>query len=72
MYPIEKGIEMPSTNGKTKYPFATMEIGDSFFVEGKEKKNKVMSAVSQNSRRHAPKKFTTRFTDDGIRVWRTQ
>lgn len=34
---IEKNIPMPVVKKQNKYPFAEMEVGDSFFVKGVKK-----------------------------------
>ena len=71
-YQIEKGVPIPAmkraTNGESKYPFAQMDVGDSFFVHGK-------SIHTLNSQAHKygtrlSRKFTARAIDGGTRVWR--
>lgn len=67
---IEKGVPLPSKvapNGR--YPFGTMEIGDSFVVE--EGAMKRTSAVGYAfAHTHAPKKFIFRREGDHYRCWR--
>jgi len=33
-YKIEKGIEIPQGEYRSKYPFRKMEVGDSVFIKG--------------------------------------
>jgi|TARA_R110000868_G_scaffold102492_11_gene282233 hypothetical protein len=68
MYKIEKGIPVPF--GKGRYPFYDMQVGDSFFAEGKEP-HKVASAAYQFSRKKAlGAKYTARTEGTGTRIWR--
>jgi hypothetical protein len=70
-YKIETGIPMPHRNagpGATpKYPWASMEIGQSFFVSNPPKY--FQSMVGHAGRLHK-RKFTYRKMEDGVRVWR--
>ena len=79
-YKIEKGIPAPKLNtfGRvSNYPFADMEIGDSFKVdpaggwEGKELLRKVKSAASSAGKKLS-RKFIARSEDEGVRVWRIE
>jgi len=67
-YTIEKGIERQgprSLKGKSKYPFAKMNVGDSFaFPEIQ--RAAIASAASNFSKHHSGFKFST--TKD--RIWR--
>ena len=70
---IETGIPLPPANG-AKYPFATMNVGDSFFVpfDGEDPntvRERIGSPAGQWSRRHE-QKFTVRRVAGGMRVWR--
>jgi len=70
MYKIEKNIPIGQIhlNG---YPFAKMEIGDSFFVKGDKKKiNAVTVSTSTYKKKNAGTNFTCRTNEDGVRVWR--
>lgn len=55
----------------TRYPFADMKVGDSFFVKGglKETYN-LRTAASYFAIRHPGYKFSVRAVDGGCRVWR--
>jgi len=79
---VESGVPIPekksTINGKPRrYPFSTMEVGDSFFV--KQVKGYPMTSLHRNvsgqaSRRaaaHEDEKYTTRQVEGGVRVWRT-
>jgi uncharacterized membrane-anchored protein len=71
MYAIEKGI--PLVGKKTslvssKYPWAIMEIFDSFFVP--EGNGKSISVSASQAGKGLGAKFVVRSVDGGIRVWR--
>ena len=71
VYKIEKGIRMPD-NAKG-YPFAKMEVNDSFFFE-KEKLATVRSAAGAFAKRHSTETVPLGFKiwpyGDGYRCWR--
>lgn len=71
MYEIEKNIPIPDPNKgrKSKYPFATMQVGDSFFVSDK-KQTVIGSCASAYSKRNPDVKFTVRVAEGGVRCWR--
>jgi uncharacterized protein (DUF2249 family) len=70
MYEIEKGIPMPkSSEYEAKYPFAKMEVGDSFRVE--ERRESVASAARSYGCRIG-KKFSVRKEEGGMRIWRVK
>lgn len=65
--PIDKGIPLP-----TKYPFAEMNVGDSFVVPAKVNRSAVNVAAMRFGRKHGMK-FTVRLTKDGtLRCWRIE
>lgn len=76
---IEKGIPIPPGGraGKenARYPFADMEVGDSFFVaverEVLRKRRNVLSSASNYWKKRGKGQFTIRAVDGGLRVWRT-
>lgn len=76
VYEVEKGHDIPNVPVKvTKYPFASMDVGDSFFVPFGEDvpavvMNRLRSAAGQRSV-DGGKKFVVRRMDGGVRVWRT-
>jgi hypothetical protein len=72
MIKIDKGIPVPDSKAGpfAKYPFASMEIGDSFFSENI---SSVGVAASFNGKKQGKKFICRRVTEDGIsgaRVWR--
>jgi len=70
-YEIESGIPVPTQGpgGHVKYPFRTMEIGDSFLVSDT-KDPKVRFAASYFSARNREYRFIVRKQEGGFRVWR--
>jgi hypothetical protein len=49
------------------YPWKTMEIGDSFFIEGK---TSTYGATLAHQRKHTGHRYTCRTVDGGVRIWR--
>jgi hypothetical protein len=67
---IDKGVPAPNehwSRNRVKYPFKSMEVGDSFFTETS--RVAVTSAACGYARRNGVK-FTTRSENGGTRVWR--
>ena len=72
-YPIETDVPIPPTGsrkGFSKYPFASLAVGHSFFVAGGIPKN--MSVAAHRHGRALGRQFVVRKTDGGIRVWRVK
>jgi hypothetical protein len=67
-FTIEKGIE-PPVNKQSKYPFAQMEPGDSFFIPGMNTSAEISSAVSYRKNRYG-ESYRCRAVEGGLRVWR--
>lgn len=77
---IDKKVPMPQGRGGNAlwetFPFDEMEVGDSFYVEGK--KGPALSGIIQSYKRarwlkdKAELKFTCRSDAKGCRIWRTQ
>ena len=74
-FKIEKGVPIPKVpygakKKPEKYPFLSMDVGDSFFIPGME--SKIVTAYISSWRRRVgnSKKFSVRTMDGGIRVWR--
>tara|TARA_R110000823_G_scaffold231589_1_gene358253 strand:- start:39 stop:269 length:231 start_codon:yes stop_codon:yes gene_type:complete len=71
--PVTDAYPIPKDKGKTgpnaKYPWATIKVGESFFVAGKKS-----AGYLGGSRTCAMKKYghtyTIRKVEGGIRVWR--
>lgn len=69
---IQKGIPAPESTRRgrpAKYPFAKMEIGDCYEVEGLDQGKRAAKAAFRYGARHGMK-FSTRTTDEGLRIWR--
>lgn len=74
MVPVDKGIPIPAmTRGGPRhrmYPWASLEIGDSFFVKGRNGKG--FSGMAASKGKTLKRKFVCRNVDGGVRVWRVQ
>ena len=64
---VEKSVPLPE--GKKRYPYASMDVGDSFFV-GDGKLQVVCNANYRASKRLGMQ-FIARKEVEGVRVWRT-
>jgi len=73
MYEIEKHVQIPG-NGRRKYPFQDMGVGDSFFVSSMSGKNNIARVAATNYGKRNNIKFLTRMCiEDGVagmRIWR--
>jgi hypothetical protein len=80
MITIDKGVPVPPKRPgtETKFPFATMQAGDSFAQPPKDGQDtiklrqRLTGAAHAWAKRHAPgAKFTTRVEPDGksVRIW---
>lgn len=69
MPPIDKGVSMPVPRGRC-WPFAHMEIGDSFLAPPDIRRDNLSATVNRYAVR-LRRKFATRQTAEGVRVWRT-
>lgn len=70
---IDKGIPIPKKAGGRKpvWPFAQMEIGDSFFMAGDRIKcQRALANAAQHYQRKTGAVFVTRAMDGGARIWR--
>jgi hypothetical protein len=67
-FTIEKNVPH-AVAVRTTYPFAKMDVGDSFFVPYGPDTEKIISAASYSGKRNG-RKFSIRKTDGGKRVWR--
>ena len=70
MVEIEKNIPVPKKTRRKpyKYPFPYVEIGDSFFVAGKNQR--FFGASVSKAGKTLGCKFTVRTVEGGVRVWR--
>ena len=66
---VEAGIAYPPRQAYTRYPFATMEVGQSFTVKDGTLP-KVRAAACQYGLRNAPKKFSIRISDPVKKTYR--
>ena len=82
-YKIEKGIPLPKRTRTAKYPFADMQVGDSFVVEVafEELMPKVMrrmvaakttAASLLRKQRNDHTAFVVGEVPEGVRVWRKE
>lgn len=69
MYEIEKNVPHAKINGRTKYPFVNMEIGDSFSFPA-ETASMIRSAATSYGRANGKKFSTTKQADGTYRCWR--
>lgn len=80
-FTIDQGIPLPSKARSSKYPFADMSVGDSFFIaESSDQttfraKSSVYSAMTKYAKATGTK-YTIRSVSEngvnGLRVWRTE
>lgn len=78
-FKLESGVPIPKvsrvTKGSTKYPFESMNVGDSFAVPMKDASvetvlNRVRAATFRYAKDYGGK-FTVRVMDDEtVRIWR--
>ncbi len=80
---LAKGIALPEAKGfgdrKAKYPWATMDVGDAFFVRGGNIKG-FYTQANGAAKKHEGRKFAVRKVDgslfgedkgEGVGIWRT-
>jgi hypothetical protein len=73
MIEVEKGVAIPNVQrrGTTpKYPWRTLEVGDSFFAPGTKASSMYRGAAAQ--RLATGFTFMCRVVDGGVRVWRVK
>lgn len=71
MFNIEKNVPIPERKVRKgqKYPFADMQVGDSFTFT-KDDYPRVSSAMRTYAWKSESRQFTIRRVDDGFRCWR--
>ena len=71
---IEKGIPMPYTSRKYKYPLDRLEIGDSFIFAGTTDAKTLIKArtLCFNYSKRWSKLFKAYTFENTIRIWRTE
>jgi len=67
---IEKNVPPPEIKKRNSYPYKTMDVGDSFFVEDTD----IRTMCNNNYRagKTHERKFVARREGNGVRVWRTE
>jgi hypothetical protein len=68
---VEEEVPIPNTPRATKYPFATMDIGQSVFYPAQKINGKAYKAAMAMGGRRGWK-FIARRENDGIRIWRKE
>lgn len=79
MVRIEKGVPIPNkcaNSGNKKYPYESMQVGDSFMIALKKDdysytQNQARASAKSASERTGHK-YTTRRVEGGVRVWRVE
>lgn len=70
---VERGVPAPTrSTARAKYPFASMEVGDSFFIKSERpthERGRVSAAACAYAKKHEVK-FSTKVFDTGVRTWR--
>lgn len=70
MIEIEHNVPVPSSHN-SKYPFAEMQVGDSFTVPNEQCASVAGSATNWGDRQTPAVRFTTRRIDEkSVRIWR--
>ena len=72
MFKIEKDVALPKHARTSKYPFADMEIGDSFAAPNSTRQGLYTAAYNWAKAEGAGKKFIVREEGKGARIWRTK
>lgn len=68
MYQIEANVPIPEPRKRHAYPYAELQVGESFWVTG----IKMQSLCNLNLRQSKAlgRKFVCRKEGDGVRIWR--
>jgi hypothetical protein len=69
-FAIVQGVPIPGIKPPSVYPFADMQVGDSFYCEASHKLSVRTSAHVYG--RKFKVKFVTRSDGSGVRVWRVK
>ena len=71
-FQIEDGFAITAarqpSSRRPKYPSTSLDVGQSFFVEGAPLRS--MTSTASHAGRRYGKKFIVRVADGGVRVWR--
>jgi len=66
---IEKNVPKPASNRHAKYPWQSMEVGDSVFFDNSYDDGKIRSSLSHYGKRSG-RVYSAHRVDGGVRVWR--
>ena len=70
MYKIEKDVPMPVRTARCKYPFESMEVGDSIYVSGVKKSSILSYARQWCSETMNKYSWHAEEEKNGVRLWR--
>lgn len=65
---VESGVPLPVE--RRRYPYAQMQVGDSFVVRAVSLQ--VVCNANYRTGKKLGRKFVARKVEDGVRVWRTE
>lgn len=69
---IEKSVPSEDKRVRHNYPFADMDVGDSFFVKLDANGINVLRVLAYRYAKKNYCTFSTKQTDGGLRVWRIE
>lgn len=69
LFKIDKGVPMPAQAQRNKYPWADMQVGDSFLCPPTINRASMCSTAASAGRRLGSH-YIVRTTKEGLRVWR--
>lgn len=70
---IDKRTPIPTTSGRGRspvYPLDRLAVGESFLCPPEVRAHNMRMLVQYHQKKHS-KRYTTRTTPEGLRVWRT-
>lgn len=70
MYQIEKNVPIPQQRKRYSYPYAQLQVGESFLVTGM--KMQSLSNMNLRNGKSLGRRFVCRKEGDGIRIWRIE
>ena len=65
---IDRDVELPISSRSSKYPYAELEVNDSFVVPNLSLQ--VVCNMNYRANQKLQRKFVARKCDGGVRVWR--
>ena len=69
-YPVEKNILIPPARRNSKYPFATMKPGESFWAPGAGAKHSAVAWKRKNAGWNYAARDEVKDGVNGVRIWR--